>query len=91
MVVNAGCADKDISHFKEQLKSFGKGVEMEVVEDESLLAIQGPKAESIVQRHTSLDLSKLKFMSSHSAQLNGIPVVLNRCGYTGEDGFEVRK
>jgi glycine cleavage system aminomethyltransferase T len=43
MVVNAGCADKDIAHFKSQLSSFGKGVELEVVNDESLLALQGTK------------------------------------------------
>jgi len=89
MVVNAGCSEKDIKHFSNELKSFGKGVEMEVVSDESLLAIQGPKSVQIVQKLTDLDLSKVKFMTSNNAKVGGFNVVLNRCGYTGEDGFEI--
>jgi glycine cleavage system aminomethyltransferase T len=41
MVVNAGCADKDIDHFNKQLSTFKGDVKMEVVRDEALIALQG--------------------------------------------------
>jgi aminomethyltransferase len=91
-VVNAGCADKDLAHFDEQIKEFtksGKDVHMERLTHFSLLALQGPKAADALARHTTTDLSRFSFFDSRTAVVAGLPCIVTRCGYTGEDGFEV--
>lgn len=57
---------------------------------QSLLALQGPSSASVLQPLISVDLSKLYFMDSTTATVCGIfDCRINRCGYTGEDGFEI--
>jgi aminomethyltransferase len=62
------------------------------VDDQSdawaLLAIQGPKATSILQRLTPAHLSELKYYSIAESTVAGAAAYLCRTGYTGEDGFE---
>ena len=96
MVVNAGCKDKDLVHIRDQLRQFtasGKQVTLEELTDRSLIAIQGPKAASVLQKLVmGTDLSRIKFMTADFARINMLEsteVVLSRCGYTGEDGFEI--
>ncbi|CAE8696522.1 unnamed protein product, partial [Polarella glacialis] len=90
-VVNAGCADKDLAHFEEQLGKFGGDVKMEVLWDSrGLFALQGPKAVEVLQRHSpSTDLKSVAFGQSLWMKINGIECFVTRCGYTGEDGFEL--
>jgi len=94
MVVNAGCAEKDVAHLREQLADFtkngAKDVRMERLSHLSLVALQGPKAAAVVARLTDTDLKHFAFLDSRPAVVAGIPAILTRCGYTGEDGFEVR-
>ena len=49
----------------------------------------GPKSQHILQEMANADLSTLSFMRSAVLRLNGIDCRVIRCGYTGEDGFEV--
>jgi aminomethyltransferase len=58
-------------------------------EDWALVAIQGPKAKDILAKLVDVDLSELKYYSIAKANLEGVPVLLARTGYTGEDGFEI--
>jgi len=90
-VVNAGCAPKDLAHFETELGKFGGDVKMEVLWDNrGLYALQGPKAADIVQRMCpSDDISKVAFGQSVWLQLLGTECLVTRCGYTGEDGFEL--
>jgi aminomethyltransferase len=37
-----------------------------------------------------IDFSQFAFMSGRNASISGISVFISRCGYTGEDGFEIR-
>jgi aminomethyltransferase len=46
-------------------------------------------AASALAQHTRLDLAKMPFMSGADAEVAGVPCRVTRCGYTGEDGFEV--
>jgi aminomethyltransferase len=92
-VVNAGCADKDIAHINKHLKEFrtqGRDVSMEIFsEQNSLIAVQGPATEKLLQNLVEEDLTKMEFMTQRLMNVNSIPCIVTRCGYTGEDGFEI--
>jgi len=47
------------------------------------------QAVEVVQRLTSDEVSKMAFMSGRTAKIAGLNTYVTRCGYTGEDGFEV--
>lgn len=88
VVINAGCKDKDLAHFQAKLQEFKGDVQMEVI-DKSLVALQGPLAMKVLGNYVP-ELEKLAFMSGRLNQsVKGISVQVTRCGYTGEDGFEI--
>lgn len=89
VVVNAGRVDVDLPYFRQKIAESGKDVSMEVIEDRSLIAFQGPQAAAVLQRHTPYDLSTLEFFYVADAAVEGIECQVSRSGYTGEDGFEV--
>jgi aminomethyltransferase len=95
MVVNGATKFNDMKHFNEQLatKFQGSDVTMEYLEDTyQLLALQGPGAAAAIQAiiPSSLDLSRMPFMTGVPTTLDGIENCrITRCGYTGEDGFEI--
>jgi len=92
IVVNAGCADKDIAHYKKQIAAFKGDVKLEVL-DRSLIALQGPSAEKVLSALVREDLSRMPFMTNLDAKVDTIrsptSCTITRCGYTGEDGFEI--
>jgi len=90
-VVNAGCAPKDLKHFEEHLGKFGGDVKMEVMwNDRGLFALQGPKAHEVMQRLSpSTDIKSISFGQTVFMDVSGMQCIVTRCGYTGEDGFEV--
>ncbi len=53
------------------------------------LDLQGPKSEKILQTLTPADLKTIRFYTFIESQAAGIPVIISRSGYTGEDGFEI--
>jgi aminomethyltransferase len=55
----------------------------------SLVAIQGPRAAEVLQPLTDVDLAALRYYAIAEGQVAGIPALVARTGYTGEDGFEV--
>jgi len=92
IVVNAGCADKDITHYRKQLAAFnakGGDAQLEVL-DRSLLALQGPIAEKVLSSLVKIDLSRMAFMTNVNTEVASAgQCTVTRCGYTGEDGFEI--
>jgi aminomethyltransferase len=64
------------------------GVPFDYLEDQALLALQGPRA---VEALSALapGVSELTFMQGGAFELNGVAAWISRSGYTGEDGFEV--
>ena len=91
VVLNAGCADKDLKHLKESLSKFDGDASMEIMEGYGLIALQGPEASRVLQPLLSkIDLSQKAFMSCFDASVAGIDgCLISRSGYTGEDGFEI--
>jgi aminomethyltransferase len=55
----------------------------------ALCAIQGPRSVEIVAPLTDVDLAALKYYAIAEGSVAGIPALVARTGYTGEDGFEV--
>ncbi|XP_029185904.2 aminomethyltransferase, mitochondrial-like isoform X1 [Acropora millepora] len=91
VVSNAGCAEKDLKHLQDRLAvSEDLDVAIEVLEDKALLALQGPKAAKVLQKGIQGDLNQMLFMHTDEMKVFGINNVrVTRCGYTGEDGFEL--
>lgn len=81
-VINAGCKDKDLGWFKQNLPD---GVSLTYLEDRALLALQGPKAENVLRDVLKIDASDLGYMRM---RIIG-DIYVSRLGYTGEDGFEI--
>lgn len=57
--------------------------------EQGLIALQGPKAATVLQSLVNFDLQTLKFMYSVKTEVLGNRIRITRCGYTGEDGFEI--
>ncbi len=88
VVVNASNTDKDY----EWLVECAKGMDVEVKNvsaDYAQLALQGPDAERILQPMTDVKLSSMKYYRFAHGNVDGVPALVSRTGYTGEDGFEV--
>eukprot|EP01036_Dinobryon_divergens_P028196 gene28196-37099_t len=90
MVVNGACKYKDMDHFENYIKSSGLDVQMEYLGDQQLIALQGKGAKTVIGRLVpNLDLVKMNFMTGVDTSIAGIESRITRCGYTGEDGFEI--
>ena len=88
LCINAGNIDKDIAWMQEQVKGF-KCTVVNRSADYAQLAIQGPQATALVQTLTKSDLSAIKYYHFAEGEVAGVPCILSRTGYTGEDGFEL--
>jgi aminomethyltransferase len=85
VVVNAACKEKDFAHLKRHLPEH---CHCEMLQDRALFALQGPKAATIMGQ-LSEQASKLSFMQACNTQIAGMTCFISRCGYTGDDGFEI--
>jgi len=88
LVVNAGTTEKDWDWIKSNHS--GESVELNnVSSDYCQLALQGPDAQSILQKLTDLPLDQIKYYHFSHGSVDGVEGIISRTGYTGEDGFEV--
>jgi aminomethyltransferase len=85
IVVNASRKDVDHAWLAQHLP---KDIRLEPIEDRALIALQGPKAETVLARHCP-KASGLSFMTAANDSFDGIDCHIARSGYTGEDGFEI--
>ena len=88
LVINAANIDKDYAWISEQVKAFDA-----VAENQSdyygQLAVQGPKAEGVVEKVLGLPCQELVFYTFKKMQVGDETIIISRTGYTGEDGFEI--
>ena len=85
IILNAACKDNDIKEIAKCLDSESK---YELRKDLSLIALQGPKSESILDFIVN-GVKQLKFMNGNYFEFQGKKIYVTRSGYTGEDGFEI--
>lgn len=91
LVINAGNRDRDLLWINDQAQAFGQDVEItDRGTDWSMIALQGPASNEIIQKIYGSDVTNLgyyKFLSLN--QGTNDEMIISRSGYTGEDGFEI--
>lgn len=80
LVVNAACKDKDFAYIRDKITEAA----LTPLPDRALLALQGPQAAAALSKFFPA-AATLSFMTSMTAN----DFIVSRCGYTGEDGFEI--
>lgn len=88
LVVNASTTPKDWEWIKSHYQDEDVDIE-NVSADYCQLALQGPDALRILQKLTDLPLAEIKYYHFREGSVDGVPSIVSRTGYTGEDGFEV--
>ena len=86
LTVNAANIDGD---WRWVTRQAGGGDWRDVSAETGLLAVQGPRAESLVGRLADVDVTAIRYYHFARGTLKGVPALLSRTGYTGEDGFEL--
>lgn len=88
LVANASNIDKDWAHIS---KYNTEGAEMVNISDQtSLLAVQGPKAAEALQSLTDINLSEMPYYTFKKGVFAGVEnVLVSATGYTGAGGFEI--
>lgn len=85
LVVNAACKAADWAHIAANLPA---NVRLETYDDKALLALQGPEAEGVLEA-LGAEVGAMRFMDVAAHTIAGVPILVSRSGYTGEDGFEI--
>jgi aminomethyltransferase len=88
IIVNAATTGKDKAWLLQNLDVEEVNFQ-DLSREKVLIAVQGPKASSILQQFVSADLTPVKAFGHLDATIFGKSAFLARTGYTGEDGFEV--
>lgn len=89
--VNASNIDKDFDWMQQVLKdSPVEGVTLKNLSDSyAQLALQGPNAVKILSHLTDERLDEIGYYHFREGLVTGMPTIISRTGYTGEDGFEL--
>ncbi len=90
VVTNAGTMGKVFARLIEARDRRGFDCRIfDRTEETSKLDLQGPASQAILQGMVAADLSVLGYYESVRTTLLGVPALVSRSGYTGEDGFEI--
>ncbi len=88
LCINCSNTDKDVAWMVENTRQFDAEV-TNTSPNYTQLAIQGPQALATLQSLTDVNLSALKYYWFTHGKIDGVPAMIARTGYTGEDGFEI--
>jgi len=89
LTVNAGNIDKDWAHVTKSAEHAKDARWRNASEGTGLIAVQGPKAEALVGRLADRDVTAIGYYRFARGAVAGVPTLISRTGYTGEDGFEL--
>jgi aminomethyltransferase len=88
VIINASNRLKDVAWMKAHSAGFAVTIE-DISDNTYMLAIQGPKAQAVLQRLCSIDLAGVPFHSCAWADVAGVRTLIGATGYTGEYGYEL--
>ncbi|MEV5078141.1 glycine cleavage system aminomethyltransferase GcvT [Streptomyces sp. NPDC056159] len=88
VVANASNAQVVLDALTERAAGFDAAVRDDR-DNYALLAVQGPESAGILKSLTDADLEGLKYYAGLPGTVAGVPALIARTGYTGEDGFEL--
>ncbi len=87
VVVNAANREKDLAWMRGHMKA---GVSMiDRTQEVSLIAFQGPRAQELLPAGHTSQTDGIHYFGFHVGEVVGVPALISRTGYTGEDGFEL--
>ena len=89
LCINAACIDGDLAHLRGHLDD---ALDVSLTDESAAwmqLAVQGPRAEALMQTLTDAPLDQLKRFHIQRVIVAGVGLLIARTGYTGEDGFEL--
>jgi len=93
MVVNGACKVTDMAHLEKMMaENSDMDVQMNYLgDDATLVALQGDGAKTALQPllPDGFDMERFAFMTGVDTTVGGMECRVTRCGYTGEDGFEI--
>lgn len=90
LVVNAANTAKDWEWINSVARDFDDVTIKNISKEIAQIAIQGPKAQQILQRCTGEDLNEIAFFyARENFPIGKFRALVSRTGYTGEDGFEI--
>ena len=86
--INAGNRARDLEWMEEVAGRYGCTLE-DQSDELAMIAIQGPRSADTMAPLCSGDLRALKYYWFYRGAVCGVPAMISRTGYTGEDGFEI--
>jgi aminomethyltransferase len=91
LCVNAANTETDFAWMEQVLEDGGfADVKVRNSSDEfAQLALQGPASPTILSRLTETRLERIPYYHFYEGLVAGVPTIISRTGYTGEDGFEL--
>ncbi len=88
IAVNASNLDKDVVWLRENSRDYEVTIR-DVSPETYMLALQGPQAIAVLQRLVRVDMAGVPRFTGIETGVSGIPTLIGRTGYTGEDGVEL--
>lgn len=88
IVVNAANRDKDLRWLTAHAQGYDLRLD-DISEETYMLALQGPRAQVILQRVTDIDLAVVPFHTCAWGTVAGVRTLIGATGYTGEYGYEL--
>jgi aminomethyltransferase len=85
--INAGNRERDLAWMEEVAGRYDCTLE-DQSDELAMVAIQGPRSVDTVAPLCDQDVGGMKYYSFVRGTIAGVPAMLSRTGYTGEDGFE---
>lgn len=88
LVVNASNREKIVAWCEQHRDGFDVAIDDQTF-GTGMIAVQGPAALGVLQPASDEPLSPMKYYTAVESTVMGVPAIVSRTGYTGEDGFEV--